>query len=1000
MGWMRPDGELGSGTEAFRTTPDDRDGRLRAASVRSPGGGGRRRRARSGGRFSAPCPPPPADVHDELDERQRALEREIGDAEREGDEERLERARAEMQALDRRRVRLVRRDRRRRAKGLARSRRLLGGNPLEPEGDDGGVAPVDFSRDPGSPQRLVPYERLFRDGIMDLGDGSWSLSVAFDDTNYLLAREDAKEDVNRAYQDWLNSHDEDEGFQLTLISKRVDKRAFEETYALPDVAGDEVGNAYRRELNAYVSDRLTAASASMRHERVMTFTCRADDHDGAVRRFAAARKRFARFVRKFKCGYRVLGGQARMDLLNSITKPDEPRGKYTFGEMGTHPGLTTRDLVCPWRVWRPEGDRDDSRLVVGGRWVRSWTLLPTDGGWGPSMRDSLLSDLSSIAHDLVVSVHVAPWSPARAARAATTQHLDIADENTAYRISHSRPDRGYFIDESNMPRKMAEAEEGALRTRDELVGHRQRLFGTTVVVTAFARSAEELEDASHDVEEVFQTHQKPGLESWVSLREQSYTTMLPLGTCRVPYAYNLMTDALSMLVPFMSCEFQDEGGTLLGTNADTNNLILYSRTAREHTNAMVLGQPRGGKSVMTKLMMLQTYLTDPESDQIILDPEGEYVAGVARLGQQVVKISESSADHVNPLDISPYYASTEPTLETNPIPAKVSFVQELISMMSHEITDEERNALDVACQHVYEPWLESRDDEDIPTLGDLSRWLAAVDGHRAAASHHLAELLYRFTDGTFDFFNHRTNVDVSSRLVDFSLVDMSRELKPLAMLVLLDQIWVRVTRNRREGRRTWLLVDEMQILIDDPHALHTLDIFWTRARKWDLYNTAITQNVSRLEDSAETSYMLQNSAFVVLVKQSPDAASSLAEGFGLSGDQRDILSSTHPGEGIALIDTQPVHFDLEVDRESYPALYRFVTTSPDDLRAERRHVLSIGNAGRGAGEGGPDEGGAPSGPSSPFALPARPSPVGDVGGLGVQIDPSWWDSHPGPGDWA
>lgn len=826
------------------------------------------------------------------------------------------------------------------AKDLRRKRKAMKGkNPLAPE--DGGIDYADFVRDPEGPQRIVPFASLFRDGIMDLGDGRYSASVSFDDTNYLLAREENKEAVIVAYRDWLNSHSEGEDIQFTFASRRVDKRTFEQSYAFDADPNDPVGNEFRDELNSYISDKMTASAASMIHDRIVTFTCTASSHDEAARHLSATIKNFGNFMRRFKCSCHWLRGQDRMDLINSFTKPDDEAGKYTYSDIVDHEGLTVRDLVSPWRVFRPGDGLDDPRLVIGNRWVKSYTLLPHDGGWGSSMRDDLLSDLAQLGHDITVSVHISPWAPTRAVRAANTAYLDVASENATYKTTRSRPERGYFIDDTNMPPQMREAEEGAKETRAELTSHNQRMFSATIVLTCFGRDEKSLEDACQAVEAVFQVHSKPGLESWVALREQSYTSCLPLGLNLVPYCYNIMTEPLSALVPFMSAEFQDPNGLLLGVNADTNNLLMCSRIQRTLTNAMIVAQPGGGKSVITKLQQLQVHLTDPEADQIILDPEGEYVAGTLALGGQVVNISESSPDHVNPLDISPYYASSEPTLETNPLPAKVSFVQSLIQRMSHSITDEERNALDRACEVVYEKWLNSRDDEDMPILSDLVDYLRNDDSHRAEASHHLAELLYRFTEGTFDFFNHKTNVNLTSRLVDFSLVDMSTELKGLAMLILLDQIWVRVTKNRNEGRRTYLWVDEMQILIDDDFARHTLDIFWTRGRKWDLYNTAITQNITRIEDITETGYMLTNSPFVILMKQSPDSATLLAETFGLSEEQRDVLTSAHPGEGIAVIDSKIVHFDFEIERDLYSKIYRFITTSPDDLRADRRSAAAL-----------------------------------------------------------
>lgn len=167
---------------------------------------------------------------------------------------------------------------------------------------------------------------------------------------------------------------------------------------------------------------------------------------------------------------------------------------------------------------------------------------------------------------------------------------------------------------------------------------------------------------------------------------------------------------------------------------------------------------------------------------------------------------------------------------------------------------------------------------------------------------------------------------------------MRQELKPLAMMVLLDQIWVRVTRNRSLGRRTYLWVDEMQILLDDPLTLRTLDMLWTRGRKWDLFNTGITQNLSRVLDLFETSYMMENSPLVLIMRQSAEASDRASDNFKLSDDQRDVLFSARPGEGIVVVGNQAVHFDFGIDQETFPMLYRFITTTPDDLREERKRA--------------------------------------------------------------
>lgn len=65
------------------------------------------------------------------------------------------------------------------------------------------------------------------------------------------------------------------------------------------------------------------------------------------------------------------------------------------------------------------------------------------------------------------------------------------------------------------------------------------------------------------------------------------------------------------------------------------------------------------------------FLTWPEDDIVIADPEGEYYPLVNRLGGQVVKLtpSASSGTYINPMDINPDYADDE-----DPLSLKSDFI--------------------------------------------------------------------------------------------------------------------------------------------------------------------------------------------------------------------------------------------------------------------------------------------------------------------------------------
>ena len=115
-----------------------------------------------------------------------------------------------------------------------------------------------------------------------------------------------------------------------------------------------------------------------------------------------------------------------------------------------------------------------------------------------------------------------------------------------------------------------------------------------------------------------------------------------------------------------------------------------------------------------------------------------------------------------------------------------------------------------------------------------------------AVPKHVATALEIYVSGSLNVFNHRTNVELTNRLVCYDIKDLGKQLKKIGMLVVQDQVWGRVTENRIQGKSTRYYMDEMHLLLrEDQTAAYTVEI-WKRFRKWGGIPTGITQNVKDL----------------------------------------------------------------------------------------------------------------------------------------------------------
>lgn len=792
-----------------------------------------------------------------------------------------------------------------------------------------------------STTKLVPYELLTVDGVMRIDSETYSIALRVDDVNYQGARPEDQYLVREAWAGYLDSLDHTVRLGIFIMNKRVSPEEFASDLLFREVPGDERGNVLRREYNAWTRSMLAKSSRSVRRDRIITIAVSADTLERAVPRLSQEADSFLRFIRDLGSDAHVLDGQQRLDIIQIMTRQDDGPGTANFERLSGTVGLTTRELVAPSSVLTADGYRGDPRMIIGRRWVKTYDV--TLDGYGKTMKDSFISDLTGLPYDLTVAWHIRPWEFSAVISAAENHLHEITEENNTYQFNTSRPEVGYFVDQNNMPPAMREAQEDAEAFRDDLESAEMHAFGVTTVVTVQGRTETELEEACREVEKVFSTHRKPYPDSWRALREESFSTALPIGAPYIPYERTLTTDPLSHMLMFVAAEMNDPGGNIMGLNAETRSFIVYDPVSHEHTNSFTLAQPRSGKSFNSKITrIIPVHLKHPDDDVITIDPEGEYVTPTEYLGGQVIRIAENSGDFINPLDISLAYGSDDPETKSSPVPAKVSFIQSLVRMMASSVNDAQANVLDAAAAYAYNRYLDDPRPENLPTLQDIYDFLMSEQGSDMRDARDLAKLIRRYVTGTLSLFNHPTNVNLQSNLVCFDLHELSSELKPLALLIILDHIWVRVSANRRAGRRTWLIIDEFQLLLDSPYARSQIDRFFTRGGKWDFYINAITQNLSRVLNSEETRYMFQNSPFVTILQQTSDLLPDFQELFNLSESQTKVLATAHPGEGLYVFKNRVVHFDFQIDSKICPTLYDICTTRPADIKRRAARPVSAG----------------------------------------------------------
>ena len=362
-----------------------------------------------------------------------------------------------------------------------------------------------------------------------------------------------------------------------------------------------------------------------------------------------------------------------------------------------------------------------------------------------------------------------------------------------------------------------------------------------------------------------------------------------------------------------------------GLNALSNNLIMANRKTLKNPNGLFLGTPGSGKSFSAKREIVNVFLLT-EDDIIIADPENEYGPLVQQFGSQgqVIDISPTSTNYINPMDINLDYSDDE-----NPITLKSDFILSLCDLIiggKEGLSPIERTIIDRCTRLVYREYLQNPCPENMPILGDLYELLLKQSEPEA---QNIATALEIYVNGSLNVFNHRSNIQMDQhRVLCFQLKSLGKALKEIGLLIMQDAVWNRVTANRSKHKTTWFYIDEFHLLLKGQTGSFSVEI-WKRFRKWGGIPSGLTQNVKDLLASREIENIFENSDFIYMLNQAQGDRQILAKQLGISPHQLSYVTHSGPGEGLLFFGNVIIPFVDHFPKDTL--LYSVLTTRPDEV---------------------------------------------------------------------
>ena len=762
-----------------------------------------------------------------------------------------------------------------------------------------------------SAQDSIPYERMWPDGICRISDSHYTKTIQFQDINYQLSQNEDKTAIFEGWCDFLNYFDSSIHFQLSFLNLAASEEPFANSISIPPQR--DAFDSIREEYTTMLQNQLARGNNGLIKTKYLTFGIDADSIKAAKPRLERIETDILNNFKRLGVAARTLDGKERLSQLHAVFHMDEQLPFQFEWDWLAPSGLSTKDFIAPSSFEFRTGKQFRMGKKYGA--VSFLQIL------APELNDRLLADFLDMESSLIVSMHIQSVDQVKAIKTVKRKITDLDRSKIEEQKKAVRA--GYDMD--IIPTDLATYGEEAKNLLQDLQSRNERMFLVTVLVENIAAKRQKLFNDIFAASGVAQKY-NCALKRLDYQQEQGLMSSLALGTNQIEIERGLTTSSTAIFVPFTTCELFQEGEALYyGLNALSNNLIMANRKTLKNPKGLFLGTPGSGKSFSAKREIVNVFLLT-EDDIIIADPENEYGPLVQQFGSQgqVIDISPTSTNYINPMDINLDYSDDE-----NTITLKSDFILSLCDLIiggKEGLSPIERTIIDRCTRLVYREYLQDPCPENMPILGDLYELLLKQSEPEA---QNIATALEIYVNGSLNVFNHRSNIQMDQhRVLCFQLKSLGKALKEIGLLIMQDAVWNRVTANRSKHKTTWFYIDEFHLLLKGQTGSFSVEI-WKRFRKWGGIPSGLTQNVKDLLASREIENIFENSDFIYMLNQAQGDRQILAKQLGISPHQLSYVTHSGPGEGLLFFGNVIIPFVDHFPKDTL--LYSVLTTRPDEI---------------------------------------------------------------------
>jgi len=526
-----------------------------------------------------------------------------------------------------------------------------------------------------------------------------------------------------------------------------------------------------------------------------------------------------------------------------------------------------------------------------------------------------------ISGDSDLSIHIEPYDSAESLkllnREIRKQETDII----------AMEKKGQFI-----PRSLEIRINDNKDLLEDIQRGKERLFKVSIYVNTRAYTKKGLKELTDRIKSTFRSVM---IEPEVARRmEDAIKSILPLASNKLNTTRTLTSSSLAACIPFLSPSLSVENtGINFGVNDVTGLPLIIDHFNLSNSNGTVIGMSGVGKSYSVKSLCIKD-LMFPDRLTFILDREGEYLNLTKAYDGQIVKIGPESDTALNPFDM----------MDHTLVEKKLS-LHTFMDVILQGVSEPQRAMLDDGFDEIYErkgimddpkTW-----SKKAPILDDLHSFTKRKqhskrdpDGQRTAIA--VSKKLKMFTEGSLNFMNKQTNVNLHNRLVTFDLRDVPKHVIQPVTYLILEYL---INRMRDDLRRKTIIIDEGWSVLENPSVCEYLYDMARTGRKRNTSLIVITQQIDTFlrrkpDGIIPGKSIISNSSWKLVFWQDTSVLKDVIDVFNLNKREVQIISNRDEmggkqkqGRGLLLVENVSIPIRVIVSPEEH----KLITTKPDEM---------------------------------------------------------------------